>query len=116
MPNPAGRPGRGVPDVAGNADPATGYRIHVNGTDQAVGGTSAVAPLWAGLTALANEGRQKTAGTVHGRLYGDASALRDIVSGGNGGYEAGPGWDPCTGLGVPNGAATVTVLAAPTAT
>ena len=61
--NPAGRPGRGVPDVAGDADPATGYRIRVNGGDQVIGGTSAVAPLWAALTALANEGRNSPEAT-----------------------------------------------------
>ncbi len=111
--SPTGQAGRGVPDVAGDADPATGYQIHVNGADQVVGGTSAVAPLWAALTALANEGRTRSAGVVHGRLYGHGDVLRDITVGGNGGYEAGPGWDPCTGLGVPDGPATVAVLAAP---
>jgi kumamolisin len=55
-PNPDSNPGRGVPDVAGDADPATGYRVRVDGSDTVIGGTSAVAPLWAALTALANEG------------------------------------------------------------
>jgi kumamolisin len=50
--NPDGRIGRGVPDVAGNADPATGYQILVDGKWCIIGGTSAVAPLWAGLIAL----------------------------------------------------------------
>jgi kumamolisin len=108
--NPAGQPGRGVPDVAGDADPATGYRIRVNGQDQVVGGTSAVAPLWAALTALADEGRSRPAGDPHGRLYANPTALRDIVTGDNNGYSAGPAWDPCTGLGVPNGNTTVAVL------
>ncbi len=108
--NPAGQPGRGVPDVAGDADPATGYQIRVNGKDQVVGGTSAVAPLWAGLTALANQDRPQPAGDPHARMYADPAALRDIVTGDNDGYQAGPGWDACTGLGVPDGAATVAVL------
>jgi kumamolisin len=110
--NPAGRPGRGVPDIAGNADPDTGYRIRVNGEDTVIGGTSAVSPLWAGLTALANEGGTRTAGAPHGRLYAAPHALRDITEGDNGGYRAGPGWDACTGLGVPDGAATVAALRA----
>jgi kumamolisin len=108
--NPAGQPGRGVPDIAGDADPNTGYRIRVNGRDAVIGGTSAVSPLWSGLTALANEGRAQPPGDPHARLYAAPGALRDIVTGDNGGYPAGPGWDPCTGLGVPNGAATVAVL------
>jgi kumamolisin len=109
-------PGRGVPDVAGNADPGTGYRIRVNGRDVVIGGTSAVAPLWAALTALANSGGsggaggQPSAGDPHARLYATPGALRDIVDGDNGGYHAGSGWDPCTGLGVPDGAATVRAL------
>jgi kumamolisin len=107
---PTGVSGRGVPDVAGDADPATGYLIRVDGADTTVGGTSAVAPLWAGLTALANEGAGQPAGAPHARMYATPQALRDIVSGNNGGYYAGPGWDACTGLGVPTGAATVAVL------
>jgi kumamolisin len=91
--NPAGQPGRGVPDVAGNADPGTGYRVRVNGQNTVIGGTSAVAPLWSGLTALANEGRTQPPGDPHPRLYAAPGALRDIVTGNNGGYEAGPGWD-----------------------
>jgi kumamolisin len=109
--NPAGRPGRGVPDVAGNADPGTGYRIRVNGQDVVIGGTSAVSPLWAGLTALVNElGGGTRVGAPHARLYTTPNALRDIVGGDNGGYEADPGWDACTGLGVPNGQSTVDAL------
>ena len=50
--NPTRSSGHGVPDVAGNADPATGYRIYVDGRSMVVGGTGAVSPLWAGLTAL----------------------------------------------------------------
>ena len=108
--NPDGQPGRGVPDVAGDADPDTGYRVRVNGQDTVIGGTSAVSPLWSALTAPANEGRTQPPDDPHDRLYATPDALRDIVTGGNGGYQAGPGWDACTGLGVPNGQATVTVL------
>ena len=46
--NPGGSAGRGVPDVAGDADPQTGYQVQVDGSQFVVGGTSAVAPLWAG--------------------------------------------------------------------
>jgi kumamolisin len=109
---PDGRPGRGVPDVAGDADPLTGYRIRVNGQEQVIGGTSAVAPLWAGLTALVNSGGGARTGEPHARLYAAPGALHDIVDGDNNGYDAGPGWDACTGLGVPDGAATVWVLRA----
>ena len=54
--NPGGHAGRGVPDVCGDADPDTGYTIRVDGQTIPIGGTSAVAPLWAGLVALLNEG------------------------------------------------------------
>jgi kumamolisin len=111
--SPDGTPGRGVPDIAAVADPATGYVIHVNGSDIIVGGTSAVAPLWAGLTALVNATGGVRVGAPHQRLYADPSALRDIVSGDNAGYSAGPGWDACTGLGVPDGDATVAALTPP---
>jgi kumamolisin len=96
--------GRGVPDVAGNADPLTGYQVRVDGQDVVIGGTSAVAPLWAGLTALINAARGTRLGDPHAEFYAATVGFRDIVSGGNGGFEAAPGWDPCTGLGSPDGA------------
>jgi kumamolisin len=99
--------GRGVPDVAGDADPNTGYNILVDGQSGAIGGTSAVAPLWAALVALINQSNGKPAGFVNPTLYasGDSSGdFRDITSGNNGAYSAGPGWDACSGLGSPNGA------------
>jgi kumamolisin len=111
--NPDNKPGRGVPDVAGDADPTTGYQVRVGGKDQVVGGTSAVAPLWAGLTAIANQANNSRAGAkgdVHQALYQAPQAFTDITSGDNGAYQAGPGWDPCTGLGRPNGAQVVQVL------
>lgn len=101
--------GRGVPDVAADADPNSGYRIVVDGENQIIGGTSAAAPLWAGLFALINEARGKSLGQPHTALYAEPVAFRDITQGNNRvgdlGYSAGPGWDACTGLGVPDGAA-----------
>lgn len=105
--NPGGAPGRGVPDVAGLADPQTGYRILVDGQQQVIGGTSAVAPLWAGLVARLNEALTGNGGANLGflnpQLYALSGVLRDVTQGGNGAYQAGPGWDPCTGLGSPDG-------------
>ncbi len=105
--------GRGVPDVAGDADPATGYTIRVDGQTSTIGGTSAVAPLWAGLIALANAKNGKKAGFVNPTLYGSSakSSFRDITQGNNGGYSAGPGWDACTGLGSPIGTKIIAALA-----
>jgi kumamolisin len=106
-----------LPDLAGDADPQSGYQIVLAGQQQVIGGTSAVAPLTAGLIALINQSlAQKKAGTTAGflnpLLYGAAAAaFRDIASGNNdiygklkGLYTAGAGWDACTGLGVPDGA------------
>ncbi|QHN02521.1 S8/S53 family peptidase [Granulicella sp. WH15] len=103
--------GRGVPDVAGDADPSTGYTIRVDGESAVIGGTSAVAPLWAGLIALANQQNGTDAGFLNPTLYTAPSALRDITSGNNGAYTAGPGWDACTGLGSPIGTAVIEALA-----
>jgi len=103
-------PGRGVPDVAADADPQTGYQVYVDGSASVIGGTSAVAPLWAGLVARLTQLTGKPLGLLQPTLYAGASAgqpspgLRDITSGNNGAYQAGPGWDACTGLGVPQAA------------
>ncbi len=102
--------GRGVPDVAGNADPQTGYNVRVDGQDGVVGGTSAVAPLWAGLVALVNQSLGRKVGFINPVLYANQAALTDITSGGNDGFNAGPGWDPVTGLGSPKGAAVLAAL------
>ena len=108
--------GRGVPDVAGDADPETGYQVRVDGSDTVIGGTSAVAPLWAGLIALINQQLGKPVGFIQPALYQiGVSAFHDITSGNNGGYQAGPDWDPCTGLGSPNGAALLKALQGVTA-
>jgi kumamolisin len=105
--------GRGVPDVAGNADPETGYRVIVDSKESVIGGTSAVAPLWAGLIALLNEQLGKNVGWLHPQLYGTITqhkALRDVTSGTNDAYRAQTGWDACTGLGTPNGQAILAAL------
>jgi kumamolisin len=96
---------RGVPDVAGDADPQTGYNVRIDGTDTVIGGTSAVAPLWAGLIARINQTTGTPVGYVNPMLYSKPQALRDIISGSNGDFEAANGWDACTGLGTPNGPA-----------
>jgi kumamolisin len=96
---------RGVPDVAGDADPDTGYEVRIDGTDTVIGGTSAVAPLWAALIALLNQASGKPLGYLNPQLYQNPTTLRDITSGNNGDFEAAVGWDACTGLGTPNGAA-----------
>jgi kumamolisin len=104
--NPGHRVGRGVPDIAGNADPNTGYAVRVDGQDTAIGGTSAVAPLWAGLIALVNQIRGHRVGFLNPLLYSrlaGTGALHDITAGNNGAYQAHAGWDPCTGLGTPDG-------------
>jgi kumamolisin len=103
--------GRGVPDVSGDADPVTGYQVRVDGKNTVIGGTSAVAPLWAGLIALLNQRLGKPVGFVQPALYRiGESAFRDIATGNNGGYQASASWDACTGLGSPNGAALLKAL------
>ena len=94
---------RGVPDVAGDADPATGYDVRVDGTDTVIGGTSAVAPLWAALIARINGIKGKPAGFLNPQLYASPGAMRDVTQGDNGDFDAVAGWDACTGLGSPNG-------------
>jgi len=105
--DPPHKIGRGVPDVAADADPATGVVVmHVDGKHlEPIGGTSASAPLWASLIARLNEGLKARCGFLNPVLYGRFSSgvLRDITVGNNGAYSAGPGWDACTGLGSPDG-------------
>jgi len=108
--NAGAGPGRGVPDVSGNADPQSGYQVRVDGQNMVIGGTSAVAPLWAGLIARLNADLGRSLGFVNPQLYAHAAACRDIVSGNNGAYKAGKGWDACTGLGSPNGTALLAAL------
>ena len=116
--NPGGLPGRGVPDVAGVADPQTGYRVRVDGVETVIGGTSAVAPLWAGLVARLNQAQVQAGraplGFLNPRLYAMVKAghtiTHDITAGNNGAYNAAPGWDACTGLGSPDGEALLVAL------
>jgi kumamolisin len=114
----AGQTGRGVPDVSGDADPNTGYDILVDGETGVIGGTSAVAPLWAGLIALLNQKLNTRLGFVNPTLYTlpVPNGFNDITQGNNGAYSAGPGWDPTTGLGSPIGTQLAALLAAPPAT
>lgn len=109
-------PGRQVPDVAGNADPVTGYRVQVDGGSYVFGGTSAVAPLMAALVALLSEALGAPLGSkadLMGTLLANPGLCFDVTSGSNGTYRAGPGRDDVTGLGVPDGGR---LLAAITAT
>jgi kumamolisin len=109
---PNGFVGRGVPDVAGDADPETGYNVVVDGQQTVIGGTSAVAPLWAGLLVLINQSLGSNVGYVNPLLYSakEEETFHDITSGSNGDYSAGPGWDACTGLGTPDGTALTSAL------
>ncbi len=110
--------GRGVPDVSGDADPETGYSVLVDGQSLVIGGTSAVAPLWSGLIALMNQRLGKPLGFLQPVIYAlpaSADAFRDITSGSNGAFSAGPGWDAVTGLGSPSGDNLLTALGGTTA-
>ena len=92
-------PGRLVPDVAANADQSTGYKIVVHGAEGPVGGTSAVAPLYAGLFAAFGT----KLGFVSPKLWDNHLCFNDISVGDNGHYRARIGPDACTGIGSPIG-------------
>jgi kumamolisin len=112
--NVGGGVGRGVPDVAGNADPHTGYLVGDGLTDHPFGGTSAVAPLWAALVAQLNQHLGTRVGFINPLLYEqlDRSVFNDVSRGGNGAYRARRGaWDACTGNGTPRGRALLEALA-----
>ncbi len=108
-----GHIGRGIPDVAGNASWQSGYALKCNQCRYTFcGGTSAVAPLWAGLIAILNKQLNTRLGFINDDLYridNSRGVFNDITVGNNQnipevpGYSAGPGWDACTGLGTPNG-------------
>jgi kumamolisin len=109
--------GRGVPDVAADADPHTGYKVFVDGQWGVEGGTSAVAPLYAGLIALLNESFGFPLGFITPFIYSlyQTNAFVDITQGTNQiypapGYSAGAGWDACTGLGRIDGKNLLTEL------
>ncbi|MEV5715596.1 S53 family peptidase [Amycolatopsis mediterranei] len=117
-----GKPGRGVPDVAAVADPATGYEVLVDGERLVFGGTSAVAPLWAALVARLTQALGRPLGLLNTALYDGVQpgrtqpGFRDVtegdndISGEHGPYPARAGWDACTGLGVPDGEALLAAL------
>ena len=108
--------GRGVPDLAGVADPETGYNVYYHGQAHVIGGTSAVAPLVAGLIARINQAKKKPVGFIQPKIYKATTAFRDITEGNNittssgKGYTAGQGWDACTGLGVADGKKLMGIL------
>ena len=112
----SGATGRGVPDVSGNADPQTGYQVLVDGTSTVVGGTSAVAPLWAALVARLAQHAGRRLGLLQTVLYEGVKpgvaqpGFQDVTSGSNGAYSAAAGWDACTGLGTPNGSTLPTLF------
>jgi subtilase family serine protease len=105
-------PGRMVPDVSADADPNTGYNIVVHGTQTPIGGTSAVAPLYAGLFAAFGT----KLGWVTPQLYLNQVCFNDITQGDNGAFRAGIGPDPCTGIGSPIGAKLAGLFVHPAAT
>jgi len=94
---------RGVPDLAGDADPYTGYVVVVDGKTQVIGGTSAVAPLMSALVAVLCRAKKKRFGFLNPQLYQNPGAFRDVTVGNNGAFSASTGWDATTGLGVPVG-------------
>lgn len=106
-------PGRQVPDVAGNADPQTGYRIEVDGLPSVVGGTSAVAPLYAALSLLLSEGCGAPVGKkvdLLNTLATNPGVCFDVTIGNNGAYKSGQGRDNTTGWGVVDGSKLLAVL------
>jgi len=113
-----GGTGRGVPDVAADADPASGYQVYVDGQQQVIGGTSAAAPLWAALVSRLAQGTGRKLGLLQAAIAVGAgqvpAGFRDVTSGSNGDYSAAAGWDACTGLGVPVGTALLTALSSTT--
>jgi kumamolisin len=103
-------PGRGLPDFAAQVWP--GYGVFIEGSRLALGGTSAAAPAWAALTARLNQRLGKPIGFFAPLLYGASSSglFQAVLSGGNDRYRCAPGWNPCTGLGVPIGDAIENAL------
>ena len=108
---------RGVPDIAGDADPSTGLAVYISdGGWFPAGGTSASAPLWAAFTAIADQMAGHPLGFINPTLYKLAASgsytrdFNDVTTGDNSvdyngvnvqGYPAVTGWDPVTGFGTP---------------
>jgi kumamolisin len=107
---------RGVPDVAGNADPVTGYPVRVDGQNVIIGGTSAVAPLMSGLTLRLNQLAGGSVGDFNVLAYPNAGGFSDVTVGNNGAFTAAPGWDPTTGLGSPIGEKVLAAVTSSAAT
>ena len=111
--NPGRFRGRGLPDVAGDADPQTGYRVLVDGESAVFGGTSAVAPLWAALLARCAAALGRDLGYLNPILYQTLAArgvTSDITKGNDGFYSAAVGWDACSGWGSPVGQGLLAAL------
>lgn len=104
-------PGRQVPDVAANADPDSGYEVVVDGGQYVIGGTSAVAPLIAGLGLLIREALDGPFNMVK-TVAANPTICFDVTVGDNGAFRAGPGRDETTGFGVPDGGKLLAVLQA----
>jgi kumamolisin len=85
----------------------------VDGQTMVIGGTSAVAPLWAGLVAVANQQLGTQVGFIQPAIYAAkaAPAFNDITQGNNGAFSAAPGWDACSGLGSPIASKLIPLLA-----
>jgi kumamolisin len=108
-------PGRGVPDVAALANPSPGYSIFLKGQYGTGGGTSAAAPMWAALITRVNAALGRRVGFLNPSLYqlqAEHSTLcTTITRGGSGAYNASDAiWNPCAGLGTPNGVGIVNAL------
>lgn len=105
---------RGVPDIAGDASPATGYIIPVSrasgGGTMTAGGTSAVSPLYAGLAACLNQAIGGRVGDLHEKLYATPNVFVDVLTGNNGTYTARAGYDCCTGMGRIDGSKLLAAL------
>jgi kumamolisin len=104
--------GRGVPDIAGNAASATPYWIRADGQTFTIGGTSAVAPLYAALMMRINGSLGRPVGYLNPFLYkhGNDGIFNDITEGNNNGFEAKAGWDATTGWGSIRGTAFLNQL------
>ncbi len=105
-------PGRTVPDVAGNADPTTGYQVSIDGQAGVIGGTSAVAPLMLGLHALLTQANGGKPFDFVNVIAASPAICFDVTQGNNGGFKAGPGKDDVTGYGVPDGTRFLAALQA----